>query len=118
MVTAERDQRGCNRAVRKTDQAEAPVMISFEERRRSFKACPRLAEIGNDLVANDLRKGRKASPLAFASLRLLGNPACHYVELPSGPEERPADANGTAIGQVGDTIVSFWLRKNMDRRLS
>ena len=55
---------------------------------------------------------------AFNFLGLLGNPARHHVELRSSPEKRPAHANGTAIGQVGATIVSLWLRENMDGRLS
>ena len=57
-------------------------------------------------------------PSAFNFFWLLSNPACHQVELRSGPEERPAHTNATAIGQVDATIVSFWLRENMDSRLS
>jgi hypothetical protein len=57
-------------------------------------------------------------PIRVLLFGLLGHPACNHVELRSGPEERPAHANGTAIGYVGATIVSFWLRENMDSRLS
>ena len=69
------------------------------------------------------RRGQRArlfhlDPIHVLLFGLLGHPACHHVELRSGPEERPAHANGTAIGYVGATIVSFWLRKNMDSRLS
>jgi hypothetical protein len=59
-------------------------------------------------------KGKKSQPVGVAVLPLLGNAACHHIELCPSPEERPAYANDAAIAYVRATIVSFRLCKNVD----